>query len=116
VSTSSRPRLRVALSATPPLLADSLRSLLADEDTDVVLVLDAVTGSRRTDTGGFDVAITTSGIAPVEADVVIVLDDRTDSRGGGTMRRGPQVRDLSDLDAVVATVRGLRPTGDEQRG
>jgi hypothetical protein len=102
VEPTTRPRLRVALSAAPPLLADSLRVLLSSEDTDVTVIVEG--GGDR-----YDVGIVTPGAAAVEADVLIVLDDSRDALGGGTVRRDDELRELSDLQAVLSTVRGLRP-------
>ncbi|MEX1177573.1 MAG: hypothetical protein WEB09_03840 [Nitriliruptor sp.] len=99
------PRLRVALSAAPPLLADSLRVLLADEHTDVTLIVDG--GCDR-----YDVAIVTADVAAdteLVADIVIELDSSPQTRGGGVIRDGAQVTVLPDLAAVISTVHGLQP-------
>ena len=72
------PRLRVALAAAPPLLAESLRTLLP-ADAEITVVLTEVSA------GPFDVAVVAGGVATVEAEVVVTLDDRMEAGGGGTV-------------------------------
>jgi hypothetical protein len=96
------PPLRVAVAAAPPLLADTLRVLMADEVTQVTLLTDRT--SER-----FDVAIVTDGGAPeVRAPVRIRLDESATSSGGGTAQLPDGVeRVLDDLAALLDFVHGL---------
>lgn len=91
-------RLRLAIAATPALLADSLASLLP-ADVDVTLL--TVRTAER-----FDVALLTPDTFPVDADIVIVLDDAPDSRGGGTVTvvEGSTPRHLDDLAEVLGAL------------
>jgi hypothetical protein len=105
VTSATAPRLRVALAATPLLLAESLRSLLPSE-ADVTVVLDRPVRAR------FDVAIVTGNPEDVDAETVIRLDDDPASRGGGIVlfadgRSEVRLDDLAELlsfleEAVVA--------------
>jgi hypothetical protein len=98
----STPPLRVAVAAAPPLLADTLRALMADELTQVTLLTD-----RTSDR--FDVAIVTDGGAPeVSAPVRIQLDESVTSTGGGTAQLPGGVElPLDDLAALLGFVHGL---------
>jgi hypothetical protein len=87
---------RVALAATPLLLAESLRSLMPAQ-AEVTVVLD---GPVR---GHYDIAIVTGDSGEIDAEIVIRLDDQASSRGGGTVvfaDGSPQER-LGDLSSVV---------------
>jgi hypothetical protein len=97
------PRLRVALAASPPLLADSLRELIAAAGR-------AVSVSLEPTREHFDVAILTPGSPPVDADAIIELDDAAREGGFAVLRRGGEVTALPDLGAVIATVLEL-PAG-----
>jgi hypothetical protein len=96
------PPLRVAVAAAPPLLADTLRALMADEVTQVTLLTD-----RTSDR--FDVAIVTDGCAPeVPAAVHIRLDESAASTGGGIAHLpGGAELVLDDLTALLDLVHGL---------
>jgi hypothetical protein len=97
-------RLRVALSAAPPLLLDTLRSHLEDVLTDVSIVL------TEENTGDvFDLAIVTNGSPQPAAELTVVLDDAPTARGGGAIHgaTGHRVGDLEDLAALVGFVSGL---------
>ena len=104
MSLGSPARLRVALSAAPPLLCDTLRKHLEDVLTDVSIVL------TEGDTGDvFDLAIVTSGSPQPAAELTVVLDDAPTARGGGAVHRGTgdRVEDLEDLAALVGFVSSL---------
>jgi hypothetical protein len=91
--------MRLALATSPTLLTESLRSLLLPH-ADVTVVLDATDEC-------FDLALTTSDGPAVRATLVVVLDDRPASRGGGTLHDadGSEVGSLQDLAAVLDLVR-----------
>lgn len=101
MESSTHPRLRVAVSAAPPLLADSLRTLLDDERTDVTVILGPA--ERR-----FDVALVTPGAADVVADLVIELDDPL-GEGGTARGEGGEAWRLGSLAAILRTVHDRRP-------
>ena len=90
-------RLRVALAMVPPLLADSLCSLL-DDTVEVTVVLD---GTDEV----FDVAVTCPGTPAVRAALVIELDDGPDACGGGWAHSPGGDRRLADLSAVLTCIR-----------
>ncbi|MEX1162030.1 MAG: hypothetical protein WEB03_00465 [Nitriliruptor sp.] len=102
MDSSTPPRLRIALSVVPPLLADSLRVLLVDERTDVTVIVDGA--SDR-----YDVALVTPGTTPVDADVTIVFDDDPQARGGGVLHQGPVATHLGDVHEVVAAIHHFHP-------
>ena len=98
-------RLRLAIAATPLLLADSLASLVP-EGVDVTLIA-APTTER------FDLAIVTPDSPQVAAELVIVLDSDPAATGGGSLEvaGGAEVRRLADLGEVIAVIAGFRHTG-----
>jgi len=102
VTSSSAPPLRVALSAAPPLLADSLRSLL-DGLADVTILLGE---ASETGEAAYDIAIVTPDAPAIPADVTIVLDDSSEARGGGALvtSDGTPPGRLDDLASVLAFV------------
>jgi len=104
MSPGSPAQLRVALSAAPPLLCDTLRMHLEDVLTDVSIIL------TEGDPGDvFDLAIVTSDSPQPAAELTVVLDDAPTARGGGVVHRsaGDGVEDLEDLAALVGFVSNL---------
>jgi hypothetical protein len=89
VSPSTAPR--IAIAASPPLLAASLASLLADVNASIVVV-DAPT------TSGFDLALVTGDGPRVSAETSIVLDNGP---------RGVAVAYVTDLAGPGVLLEGL---------
>jgi hypothetical protein len=88
--------MRVALSATPPLLLDGLQRLLATAGVEVTIVL----GETHEP---FDVAITAAGRPAVAAPLVIELDDGPAGLGIGTISGagGEPIVVLEGLPAII---------------
>ena len=97
--TTILPPLRIAVATSPALLSESLRALLASEGVEVTIVVDP-TVER------YDVAIGTEAERLPPADLIVLLDPSSGSRGGGVVRQadGVDVIDLADIDSLVRFV------------
>jgi hypothetical protein len=114
--------LRLAVAAAPALLAGSLRALFADAGVEVTILLPTATPDRAASWGSepFDLVMVVPGReVAVDATRTLVLDDRPDSRGGGTLvERDGGTLQLADLVAVRRYVRDLATSssGSARRG
>lgn len=110
--TMTVPPLRIAVATSPALLSESLRALLASEDVEVTIIVDA--SAER-----YDLAIGTEAERLPPAELIVLLDPSSGSRGGGVVRQadGVDVIDLADIDSLIRFVsndsRRLLSTADE---